>query len=122
MTFSKTIFLVGLLPWFVIIFRLFSSKKNILIKSICLLLANSLFIIWGGVGGFLVLCIFSFVISLLSFLVLLEKNFGMLLFYNITSAASIQYSANILTYCAKILSLIDRDPKMCYYFYTDQSK
>lgn len=61
MTFTSNIFLIGLLPWFAILYRLLSNQKRDA-RKILLLLANTLFLVWGGIGSFLLICCFSLLV------------------------------------------------------------
>jgi len=56
MTFTSNIFLVGLLPWFVLFYYRKNRKCS---KKILIFLANSFFYIWGGIGAFIFICFFS---------------------------------------------------------------
>lgn len=58
MSFTNSFFLIGLLPWFVILCNLF--KKSNKIKVVLLFLANSIFYMWGGVGVFLFMLLYVF--------------------------------------------------------------
>lgn len=68
MTFTTDIFLIGLLPGFVILYSLLAGRQ-ITVRKIFFLLANSLFLIWGGAGSFLMLCAFSVLVFLLTIFV-----------------------------------------------------
>ena len=56
--------MIGLLPWFIILYRLIGKNKTI--RAVLLLLANSLFYVWGGVGAFVFVCCYSALIWLFS--------------------------------------------------------
>ena len=58
MTFTSAIFLIALLPWFVILYHLLIGGKNFG-KLALLFLANSLFYIWGGAKAFIFIFIYS---------------------------------------------------------------
>lgn len=58
MTFTSAIFLIALLPWFVILYHLLLGGKNFG-KLALLFLANSLFYIWGGAKAFIFIFIYS---------------------------------------------------------------
>lgn len=58
MTLTSTIFLIGLLPWFVILYRLSLGWKNFGTLTL-LFLANSLFYIWGGAKAFAFIFVYS---------------------------------------------------------------
>ena len=75
MTFTSSIFLIGVLPWFVIIFDWFVNRKGkVWTNKIFLFLANSVFLIWGGMGSFLMLCAYTIIIWLLSLLIIMFSN------------------------------------------------
>ena len=57
MTFTSGIFLIGFLPWFLLLIYFF--RKQIAVKNILILLVNSIFYIWGCIGAFLFLVCFS---------------------------------------------------------------
>lgn len=63
MTFTSNLFLIGLLPFFAVIYN-WLRDKNTAARKVLLLLANSLFLIWGGVGSLLFLCAFSCMVFL----------------------------------------------------------
>ena len=64
MSFSSSVFLFVLLPWFALAAR--GAKKNISVRKIILLIGNSVFYIWGGTGGFLFAIFYSVAIWSLS--------------------------------------------------------
>lgn len=72
MTFTSNIFLIGLLPWLILLFRTLCEKGNK--RKILIFVANSIFYIWGGVGAFLVVCGMSFVTWLFCKAVRKQKN------------------------------------------------
>ena len=57
MAFTSSIFLIGFLPWFLLFFCFF--RKQVTVKNILIVLVNSMFYLWGGMGAFLFLCCFS---------------------------------------------------------------
>lgn len=57
MTFTSSIFLIGLLPWFLLLFGFVGKQKQT--KTALLVLMNSIFYIWGGIGAFFFVCIFA---------------------------------------------------------------
>ncbi len=67
MTFTTSIFLIGMFPWFLCLYRFLGTRENAGIRSriVLLLFANSIFYIWGGIGTFCFLLIYSAVIYLL---------------------------------------------------------
>ena len=62
MTFTSSIFLIGLLPWFLLLTGTVGKQKKI--KIILLILMNSIFYLWGGSGAFLFVCGYAFFIWL----------------------------------------------------------
>ena len=69
MTFTSGIFLIGLMPWFIILYQLLGVKKNIIkCRIILILLANSIFYAGGGMGSFIFLCLYSIIIYFLEYL------------------------------------------------------
>lgn len=58
MTFTSAIFLIALLPWFVILYHLLIGGKNFG-KLALLFLANSLFYIWGGAKALIFIFVYS---------------------------------------------------------------
>ncbi|MBR1815774.1 MAG: MBOAT family protein [Lachnospiraceae bacterium] len=52
MTFTSTVFLIGIFPWFIIIFYL--SRKNYESRKTLLFFINILFYIWSGIGAFII--------------------------------------------------------------------
>ena len=62
MTFTSSIFLIGILPWFILSACL--TKKQRFVKTILLVLMNSIFYIWGGIGAFFFVCCFTFFVWL----------------------------------------------------------
>lgn len=73
MTFTSSIFLIGLMPWFVILYIFFGVKKNIInCRIILILLANTIFYVWAGVGSFIFLCLYSLLVY---FLECIESKF-----------------------------------------------
>jgi len=53
MTFTSSFFLLGILPLFVLLYRWGGKKPGV--RKALLLVTDVLFLIWGGVGAFLVL-------------------------------------------------------------------
>lgn len=68
MSFTSDIFLIGTLPFFALIYQCFKTQKATARKAL-LFFANTLFLIWGGAGSFLLLCAFSLAVSFLAFLI-----------------------------------------------------
>ena len=73
MTFSTSIFLIGLLPWFVIAYNML-GKGNIWTRSIILILANCLFIIWGGLASFLMLTVGAVLVWIFSAVIFQKRT------------------------------------------------
>lgn len=72
MTFTSNLFLIGLFPWLVLFIFLTGKQKNS--RKILLLLANTVFYVWGGIGAFVFLCLFSMVLWLFAAIVNRNKN------------------------------------------------
>ena len=62
MTFTSSIFFIGILPWFLLAFSLVKKQKYV--RAILLIFMNSIFYIWGGVGTFFFVCCFAFCVWL----------------------------------------------------------
>ncbi len=72
MTFTSNLFLIGLFPWLALLVFLTRKRKNS--RKILILLANTVFYIWGGIGAFVFLCLFSIVLWLFTVIVNRSKN------------------------------------------------
>ena len=72
MSFSSPIFLFGLLPWFCL--AAWMSKNRIHGRKTILFAGNIIFYIWGGIGGFLFVILYSFLIWLLSMITRKRRN------------------------------------------------
>lgn len=68
MTFTSDIFFVGVFPVFLIFFK-WLGNRNITARKVLFLLSNSLFLVWGGAGSFLMLCAYAVLICLLALFV-----------------------------------------------------
>lgn len=68
MTFTSDLFLIGFLPLFAVLYTCLRNK-NTATRKVLLLLANCLFLIWGGVGSLLFLCAFSCMVFFLAWIV-----------------------------------------------------
>ena len=77
MTFSTGLFIIGLLPWFILIYSV-RGRKERRMRIILTALANCVFLIWGGVGSFLFICAFAVIIRLFSLLVGKTKKIWLL--------------------------------------------
>ena len=73
MTFTSSFFLIGLLPWFIILNKLISTKKTGM-RIVLFFLANCLFLVWGGIGSFLLLSTFAALVWLLGTVLFKAKN------------------------------------------------
>lgn len=73
MTFTTGIFIIGLLPWFVMLYNWLGNNK-IWTRRILLILANSIFFMWGGAGSFLIICAFSVLVWLFSLFIFKTKS------------------------------------------------
>ncbi len=72
MTFTTNLFLIGLLPWFILFCYLLRNNKKS--KLALILIANSIFYIWGGVGILGFLCLFSVAVWLFCKVLTRKKN------------------------------------------------
>lgn len=79
MAFTSSIFLIGFLPWFLLFFFLF--RKQITVKKVLLVLVNSIFYLWGGMGAFLFLCGFVFVVYSFCTIIRNHKNRKLMLLF-----------------------------------------
>lgn len=70
MSFTSNFFLIGLLPWFVLLYRWMGQKSSPL-KKMLIFLGNSFFYVFGGVGSFIFICAYSIMIW---FFVLLDSK------------------------------------------------
>ena len=98
MTFTSSIFLIGLLPWFIILNKLISTKKTS-IRIVLFFLANCLFLVWGGIGSFLLLSTFAALVWLLGTVLFKAKNKWTLtvsLILSLTPLIIIKYSIFII--------------------------
>ena len=77
MTFSTGLFIIGLLPWFILIYSV-RGRKERRMRIILIALANCVFLIRGGVGSFLFICAFAVIIRLFSLLVGKTKKIWLL--------------------------------------------
>ena len=78
MTFTDHIFLIGLLPWLIVLFYVFREKQGF--KRLLLLLANIIFYLWGGLGAFIVIVTLSLLTWFFCRVSIITKNkliFGM---------------------------------------------
>jgi D-alanyl-lipoteichoic acid acyltransferase DltB (MBOAT superfamily) len=95
MNFTSNIFLIGLLPWFMLLIYLTRNQKYS--KKILLLIANTVFYIWGGAGIFVFACLFSAVVWLFSIIVskLEDKNFllfGLIICFTLVPLLAVKYT------------------------------
>ena len=114
MTFTSDIFLIGIFPFFVVLYTLF-GKKNVPVRKILLLMVNCIFLIWGGTGGFLILCAYSVLIYLLSAAVYRIKSPGTLALSLILAAApliAIKYTVFIINTINTVLRTNTAVPKV----------
>lgn len=68
MTFSTGLFIIGLLPWFILIYSVWGRNKRRM-RIMLIALANCVFLIRGGAGSFLFICAFAVIIRLFSLLI-----------------------------------------------------
>lgn len=60
MTFTSTVFFIGLLPWFILIYKF--CKENETLRKLLLMFANITFYVWGGKRALLLLCFFVIIV------------------------------------------------------------
>ncbi len=66
MTFTSSIFLIGLFPCFAIIYIFMGIKKNMVnARKVLIIFANTIFYISWGIGAFFFLCLYSLIVYLL---------------------------------------------------------
>lgn len=97
MTFTSNIFLIGLLPWFILLVYLTRKRKHL--KEILLILANSIFYIWGGVGSFLYAGCFVICVWLFCKIIKCYKNkyiFFMLIIMTLIPLLKVKYTGFII--------------------------
>lgn len=93
MTFTSNIFLIGILPWSVLLFYLTRNQRYS--KKIIIFLVNSIFYIWGGIGAFIFVCLFTTIVWFFSAIAAKNKSkilFGILLFITLIPLLAIKYS------------------------------
>lgn len=98
MTFTTNIFLIGLLPWLVLASCLLRKVKKS--KMILIILANSLFYVWGGIGIFAFLFFFSVFVKFFSIIIDKTKNkllFGIIISTTLTPLILVKYLAFIIS-------------------------
>ena len=98
MNFTTDLFLIGILPWFVIVYRL-SGKKGLWRRSLLLILANSLFYLSSGVGAFVMICIYATMIRLLSLLISRARSRKILalsVIFTVAPLVFLKYSLRII--------------------------
>lgn len=108
MTFTSSIFLVGLLPWFLLLAALTGKHNNV--KIILLILMNSIFYLWGGVGAFFFVCGFAFFVGLFCKVIVRsgEKSlFVLFLVLTILPLLFVKYSGFVI---GNLNSLLGRPP------------
>ena len=114
MTFSTSIFLIGLLPWFVIIYRR-CCNKEVYGRITLIIIANSIFYVWSGWGGFLFLCTYSVVIwALENMLSKFRKNWlcGASIFIAVSPLLYVKYTVFLMENINKALQLNIEKPSL----------
>lgn len=97
MTFTSEIFLIGLFPWFIIIYQIF--KKHLNIRKLLIFLANCLFYIWGGVGAFFItisICLISWILCSLCFKYKSKKLFTISCIILVMPLLTIKYTGFLI--------------------------
>ncbi|MBR4981434.1 MAG: MBOAT family protein [Lachnospiraceae bacterium] len=108
MTFTSSIFLIGLLPWFLLLAALTGKQNNV--KIILLILMNSIFYLWGGIGAFFFVCGFAFFVGLFCKVIAKsgEKSlFALFLVLTILPLLFVKYSGFVI---GNLNSLLGRQP------------
>lgn len=106
MTFTDHIFLIGLLPWLIVLFYVFREKQGF--KRLLLLLANTTFYLWGGLGAFIVIMILSLLTWFFCRVSIITKNkliFGMECLLLLTPLLIFKYTTFFvenINYCLNI--------------------
>ncbi|SFO26506.1 alginate O-acetyltransferase complex protein AlgI [Pseudobutyrivibrio sp. UC1225] len=98
MTFSSGIFLIGILPWFVVLYRKVCAN-NTLSRRILFAVANSIFLIWGGLASYLMLLFYAVVIWCFSLLITKIKQnwiFSISLILAVTPLLFIKYTRFVI--------------------------
>ena len=72
MTFTSNLFLIGIIPWYIMIAYLL--RKIRYSKTILIFLGNCVFYIWGGVGAFFYICAFAVVLWGFTRIISVTKN------------------------------------------------
>ena len=97
MTFTSNIFLIGILPWYIALSILLRGHEKA--RVALLLLANSIFYVWGGVGAFAFICVFSLLVWIFSLAISMKKS-SVLLFVGIAVTVAplifVKYTAFII--------------------------
>lgn len=99
MTFTTSLFLFGLLPWFILL--IYITRKHNNLKKYLVLLANSVFCVWGGVGTLIFLCVYSLVVYWLGIGIKRLKKKAFLFFaimITITPLIAVKYMVIIVEY------------------------
>ena len=96
-TFTSSIFLIGILPWFILSVCLVRKQKYA--KTILLILMNSIFYIWGGIGAFLFVCCFAFFVWF--FCKIMEKSqkkslFAVFIVLTILPLVTVKYTGFVI--------------------------
>ena len=105
MSISSSFFLIGLLPWFLGLYRIVSEKSRVF-KIVLLAIANSLFYLWSGVGAFVFLLLYSAIIWLLTLLLKKAKRKLYLIVSVIMASAPllfVKYSGLFISACNALL-------------------
>jgi len=74
MTFTSNFFLIGLLPVFLILYRIVAGKNKLILKMMLLAAMNTLFYVFGGVKAFVFLLIFILITYLFAAILYKYKN------------------------------------------------
>lgn len=97
MSFTSGIFLIGLLPWLIILF--FLTNKIAPAKRILLLLINTLFYVWGGLGAFAFVFVFTLAVWLFCVIAAHLKNhfiLGIMILAAVTPLLLVKYTSFVM--------------------------
>lgn len=73
MTFTSSIFLIGILPWFICLYNL-TGKKNITVRAMLLFAADTVLFIWSGAAMFVFLCLYAAAVWIMAVVLCRHRN------------------------------------------------
>lgn len=98
MTFTSNIFLIGLLPWFILLFYLLKNFNES--RKILILLMNTIFYIFGGIGTFAFICGSSFIVWVFCLILRKNKNkviYGMICVISLIPLLAMKYTGFVIS-------------------------